>query len=624
MTAVAHPLDPLFEEALTLHRAGQFAAAAQRYEQMLASDPNYAKAWHVLGLVRFQTGDPVRAVEFIQRAIQLRNDNPVYYGNLGNILRNVGRHIEAVGVLERAVALDAKYFDARVALASSLTAICRAELAVPHFQSALADRPQSAEVHSGLAHALCEMGDADGARREYAAAQALVPSPSTQVLAATQLPSVYRSHADLRAWRERLEHEVDALLAAGVQVDLNQHNALPVFSLAHQGFNDVDLIRKIARLYKPATITTPPQRPPQAAGKIHVGFISAHFRDHTIGKLMRGFIDHLNRDDFYVTVFSIGFHDDETARKIRAGADQYVPLSADHHAARPTVAAMSCDVLFYTDIGMDQTTYALAFSRLAPVQCVSWGHPDTTGIETIDYFVSSELFESAEADAHYSEQLVRLPTLPFCYYPPELPSGLPGRAALGLDPAAHVYCCPQSIYKFHPDFDPVIAEILRRDPLGQLVLIQWIYPLPDEVLLERWRGTMPDVVDRVQFVPRMSQPKFMNLLASSDLLLDPLRFGGGNTSAEAIALGTPIVTLPDEFMRSRITAAFFRQMEIPELIVDSPESYIEQAVRLGTDRAYNAQIRERILAAHGRLYEDRRAVRALEDFFRRAVQGNRP
>src|SRR5256885_1044518 len=78
------------------------------------------------------------------------------------------------------------------------------------------------------------------------------------------------------------------------------------------------------------------------------------------------------------------------------------------------------DVLVYTDIGMDTTTYSLAFSRLAPVQCVTWGHPETTGLETIDYFVSSGEMETVEADNHYSERLVRLPSLTFYYHRSEL------------------------------------------------------------------------------------------------------------------------------------------------------------------------------------------------------------
>ena len=76
------------------------------------------------------------------------------------------------------------------------------------------------------------------------------------------------------------------------------------------------------------------------------------------------------------------------------------------------VAATELDVLFYADIGMDPTTYFLAFSRLAPVQCVTWGHPVTTGIPNIDDYLSSDVFEAPGAEAHYTERLIRLPRRP--------------------------------------------------------------------------------------------------------------------------------------------------------------------------------------------------------------------
>ena len=65
---------------------------------------------------------------------------------------------------------------------------------------------------------------------------------------------------------------------------------------------------------------------------------------------------------------------------------------------------------------MDIRTYFLAFSRLARVQCVTWGHPDTTGIPNMDYFISSNLIEPKEADEHYSEKLQRLNVLPTFYH----------------------------------------------------------------------------------------------------------------------------------------------------------------------------------------------------------------
>src|SRR4029079_4976610 len=152
------------------------------------------------------------------------------------------------------------------------------------------------------------------------------------------------------------------------------------------------------------------------------------------------------------------------ATELQAAADRYVVLSRDLPLAPQAILQNSVDVLIYTDIGMDPTTYSLAFARLAPVQCTTWGHPETTGLDTIDYFISSDLMEVPAADSHYSERLVRLPSLTFYYYRSELPAQLMGRDAFGLDPNATLYACPQSIYKFHPEFDAAIAGILRGDP----------------------------------------------------------------------------------------------------------------------------------------------------------------
>ena len=125
--------------------------------------------------------------------------------------------------------------------------------------------------------------------------------------------------------------------------------------------------------------------------------------------------------------------------------------------ARRQIAAAELDIVFYPDIGMEALTYFLAFARLAPVQCVTWGHPVTTGIPALDHFVSSELLEPDGAESHYAERLVRLPRLPACVARPARPSAHGDRDHLGLGPG-RLYVCPQSLFKLHPDFDDVLGE----------------------------------------------------------------------------------------------------------------------------------------------------------------------
>jgi protein O-GlcNAc transferase len=99
-------------------------------------------------------------------------------------------------------------------------------------------------------------------------------------------------------------------------------------------------------------------------------------------------------------------------------------------------------------------------------------------------------------------------------------------------------------------------------------------------------------------------------------LLDPLHFGGGNTSYEGLAVGVPIVTLPSRFLRGRITFALYKQMGMLDCVVHSPREYIDLALRLGTDKSYRDQVRAKILDANSVLYENNTGVKELEEFLK--------
>jgi predicted O-linked N-acetylglucosamine transferase (SPINDLY family) len=395
----------------------------------------------------------------------------------------------------------------------------------------------------------------------------------------------------------------------------------PMFYLAYQGCNDRDVQQQIARLYQrayPAAAHIPPLPPPHP-GKPTIGFISAHFCNHTIGKLTHGIIANLARDLFRVVVFSIGDRQDEMARRLRRHADEFVVLPKNLAFSRETVLQHHVDVLVYPDIGMEPVTYFLAMSRLAPVQCVTWGHPMTTGLSTMDYFISSTDLEPDDADEHYTETLVRLSSPPTYYRRPTRPTRLQERADFGFQVDDHLYLCPQSLFKFHPDFDTTLAAILRRDPQGRLVLLEGNSRHWATLLMERFRTTMPDVVSRVRFLPRQDHVGFFSLLALCDVMLDTVHFGGGNTTYEGLAMGVPVVALVGAFMRSRVTYALYKKMGVMDCVASTLEEYADIAVRLGTDKNYRATVAATILAHNHVLYEDITVVRELEQFFLQAL-----
>src|SRR5262249_14900040 len=243
------------------------------------------------------------------------------------------------------------------------------------------------------------------------------------------------------------------------------------FFAAYQGENDCELNRNLGRIYQGVDMCGC-RRFAGSHGRLRVGFLSAYFRDHTIGRLNLGRIKHLPRDQFEVVVLSVGRHHDSIATAFFKAADKFVVVPRDVAAARRLIADQKLDILFFTDVGMDALTYTLAFSRMAPIQCATWGHPVTTGSPTIDFFISSELLEADDAESHYTERLVRLPSLGTYYYRPRIFEPTKTRSELGLPTDVHLYVCPQSLFKFHPDFDELLAEILRRDSKGELVLLE--------------------------------------------------------------------------------------------------------------------------------------------------------
>jgi predicted O-linked N-acetylglucosamine transferase (SPINDLY family) len=228
------------------------------------------------------------------------------------------------------------------------------------------------------------------------------------------------------------------------------------------------------------------------------------------------------------------------------------------------------------------------------------------------------------AEEHYSEKLVRLKShqLTF-YYKPTLPFFSKCRRDFGLEDQDHLYLCPQALFKFHPDFDFVLAKILEYDQKGQIILPEGTHPNWTERLKNRFRQTIPaTVIERILFIKRMTLGDYFNLIVLSDVMLDPFPFGGGNTSYEALAVGIPIVTLPTKFMRGRLTYACYRQMGMMDCVAENPPNYVEIALRLGTELSFREQIKAKILATHDLLYEDMNVVREFEKCFWEWVIGN--
>jgi predicted O-linked N-acetylglucosamine transferase (SPINDLY family) len=469
-----------------------------------------------------------------------------------------------------------------------------------------------------ISHA--QAGRMKEAEQRFQLLSQLSPLPTGPILLASMLPPIYHSMEDLRYWRQRLEDNVRKLVNQGLKSNLSENIAVPEFFAQYHGLNDRQLQETRTRLYiAPQHPNWGRKRQRSAGEKIRVGLISKYFRDHTIGRLSQGLVAKLPREDFHITVLSGGPPKDEIAEAFRRDADQYLVMPPSLAQARELIAGLKLDILYYTDLGMDPFTYTLALSRLAPVQCVTWGHPVTSGMSTVDYFISAEGLEPEESQDQYTERLVKLKDLAVYYYRPTLSGPPMGAAEFGLPTDMHIYGCPQSLYKFHPEFDAMLAGILRGDPKGLLVLLAPQYKEWEQTLLTRLSRSMPEAMDRVRFIPRLKREAFLQFNAACDVLLDPPHFGGGNTIYEALALGTPVVTWPSGMLRGRLAYKMYLTMGMTQCVAKDAADYVQIAVRLGTNKEYREVVKKEIREKSSVLFENNAGVNQLAEFWKSAA-----
>lgn len=363
-------------------------------------------------------------------------------------------------------------------------------------------------------------------------------------------------------------------------------------------------------------------------GRIVVAFVSGFVWRHTNWRMKRGWLKYLDRERFYVTCLHLGERQDEMTAEIRGYVDEFHHVPSDYEGAVAVLDAMSPDVVFYPEVGMSGLAQRLASGRFAPVQCCAIGHPVTTGLATMDYFISGDLVEPEGSIAHYSERLVTLPGISFPYMPSLLPDAALKRDIFGLPDKATLYLCLQTPQKYLPADDDLYPRIAKEVPNALFLFLQGGSRIFDmRILRERLIGAFRraglDPERYVRFLPHLNRQEYQALNAIGDIFLDTPGWSGGNTTLEALYQGLPVVTMRGSKMRACVSAGMLSLIGVEETIAENDDGFVALAVRLAVDRQWRDKINGRISAGRAALETDMRSITALESFLEGAVAQSR-
>jgi len=628
-------IDALFNLANIAFRSQKFSIALTNYQKALAIAPNHLGALNNYGLLLTQLREFNEAEQVYTKLLALKPDFFDAITSYATLLREANKLPEAEVLIQRSIPLV--HPDHRIHLHLRLGAIRRdlskRTTAMEAFKDALAIDPSNQEAINGVINMDIELGNFVSATRRIASEHARNPDDLAFQYAQCflTLPPIYRSTEEISEARRTYEERLDELSERLATLPDSSLSGIPdllgsaqPFFLPYQGMNDRELQSRYGRMLSSTLsriikVDPLPPSPPLQGRKLRVGFVSGFFRAHSNYKIpVRGWIKHLDPSLCEVYCYHTqGRIDTSTleAEKLcpyfRQGPKSIFEWVKIIHADR-------LDVLIYPEIGMDPMACKLACLRLAPHQAVSWGHPTTSGIPTIDYFLSSELMEPDDAQDFYTEKLIKLPGLSFNYEPPSRHLPVLQREDVGIRKDSFAYWCCQTNYKYLPQHDWVFPEIALRVPKAQFVFIQ-IKQDSEAAEILRTRLTKAfdakglQASDFVTYLPALDPEKFSAVAGLCDVALDSFEWSGCNSSLETLAQGTPIITCPGTCMRSRHTAAILKVINCTETIVTSPQELVDQAVELALHPQKLVDLRNRVKSLIPRAFDDRTAIKGLQD-----------
>lgn len=585
-----------------LQAAGDFAKTLPTIElNCLNSSSLQLAASTLLELAdqRFKMGNYPVAISYYQRVLEQQTGEAELYFNLSECFWKIGQEKDAIAVLKDGTRLH----------------------------------PHTGKLHFYLIKYLQQTGQVESAIEQAEIASNLLPNEYIfKLLKHLTLPIIYKTVDEIEVYKQRFLQELDRLTQETVldtsEARLNAlfgTSSFTNFYLAYQAYNVVEPQAKYANLIhrimaanypqwvQPRTMPAIPE-----TGKIRVGYASNYLHSYSGTLWLTGWLRYANKKRLEIYCYYTGNEPDLITQQFKEFSDYFYHIPHNLEANCQQIIQDDLHILVYPEIGMDAPTIQMAGLRLAPIQCSAWGHPVTSGLPTIDYFISSELMEPVQAQEHYSETLIRLPNIGVSYPKPLVGTLTHTRSDYDLSDEAILYLCCQAPFKYLPQYDYILPAIAGRVPQAK-----FIFPR-GELLRERLKQAFVAVdlhsEDYCLFMPLATRQDYIAINFLSDVFLDTFTWSGGNTTLEAIACNLPVVTCPGEFMRGLHAYSFLKMLGVTDTIAQNEAEYIEIAVKLGLDTNWRQDISQRLSQRHELLFDDRVCVTALEAFYQKAVR----
>jgi len=563
----------------------------------LAAAPRSLALWRVRGELELARHDGAAARDAFGKALALAPTDAEAHFNYGVALQKLHATADAARAYQRALAFDPGFADAHFNLAVLFQEGGHVEPALTAYRAVLARDPRHVAAYRNLGEALLAAGRFDDWLANFRRFEAACPDALPLAVQALEACQYAADHAALERYLDGLRKE---RFRARDAVELADALEQLLYLLL---FFDVEpeMMLRFAQTYNSTAPlvygTALPRAATRRPGKLRIGYLSADFRNHVMGKMMWQAVRHHDRERFDVRFYSLSRVRDEWTERFIASGEGFEVLAG--HSEREAAARIAADDL---DLLVDLSGHTkggkpgILALKPARVQVTHVASAGSVGLETVDFKLTDRF---ADPPGNQDFLIERLLPMDGCVYPyrhVEPAATHPfTRQALGLATDAIVIGAFVTPMKLSRRCLVLWREVLARLPRARLAFSP-AHPALRPVF-ERLCTTAGIARERLAFVPQgRDDAENQARYALVDFVLDPMPFGGVNGVLEPLDAGAPVVTLVGARHGERSAYSILANLGVTTTVAATGREYVELAVRLAADATFAAEVRAAIRA----------------------------
>ena len=570
-----------------LKEQGRLAEARivlKRATNPVNTDPEVFEAFYLLGEICETQTDLEGAKKHFKSTLGLKPDFTRACEDVVRILRQQGLPKEAKEFLEEQVRLCPDNTDYRLMLAKACTDVFDFQGMVDHLMVAVARGVKDASINMLLGAALCRLEREDEARPYFEMAQAADPSVSHEV--DYHRGYFYTRNGNARAAVELLDqsikHKPDYLPAHSLLLLNLSHTAIELnrsYKEAAQQF-----ARVAESTYLPLP-TLPAEVVDIDTKVLRVGFVSGEFREHPVYHFLVGILEQIDKTRFHLVAFSNNQLDDAPTATFRTLFSEWHDVQHLNHAAvADLVREQRIDVLFDLS-GHTGDARLPVFARKPALVQVAWlGYFASTGLTTMDYIIADAACVPKDSDEWFSEKVIRLPSTRLCMTIPRTTRPIPVTPTPCKSKNYMTFGSFQQAAKINSQVLRVWANVLESVPQSRLGIQNKVLDsatIANKLCADMTRAGID--LTRVDLFGAMGWEEYLEAHREIDILLDTFPYPGGTTTAFALWMGVPTITLRGATMLSLQGVSMLECVRLTEWIANSEAEYVNIAKRFACD-----------------------------------------